>query len=426
MRRIFIMLAFLVGTVGNLSAQMVLFKGTFEEASKRAKEEKKNLFVDFYADWCGPCKAMATQIFILPEVGDYFNEHFICVQVDVEAKGNVEVSKKYDVKVLPTMVFISREGKELRRVQGVMQAEVLIKEAKIALGEELSFEQLYEQFKKKKKDLVIHQQLLLEAPLFISTQQGYDRQKWASRIESLFPDYLKNKKLENMVNEKDFNILNLYHSQVDKNDPIFDFVAENYDKFAVAVGKEATAGYLIGLNNGCIIRLCQNGDIAYKERLKRVDGDLKEVYSTFSFGSLSVLEAITLLADATYNLYRHNEDSFFENMDKYFSGKGESVELSDYTQALEDLFVVYEGKMSEKAYTKCVSWIGKALEKNEGTTPEVHVRLLIMLGQCYQNTGDREHAKQSFNQAFLASTQIENKMMMQQLQHMIQQSLQDL
>lgn len=93
MRRIFFVLAFLIGTLGNLSAQMVLFQGTFEEALKKAKEEKKELFVDFYADWCGPCKAMATQVFTLPEVGDYFNAHFICVQVNVEAKENVEVSK---------------------------------------------------------------------------------------------------------------------------------------------------------------------------------------------------------------------------------------------------------------------------------------------------------------------------------------------
>ena len=32
MRRIFFVLAFLIGTLGNLSAQMVLFQGTFEEA----------------------------------------------------------------------------------------------------------------------------------------------------------------------------------------------------------------------------------------------------------------------------------------------------------------------------------------------------------------------------------------------------------
>ena len=200
MKKVFYLLVFLVGTLGNLSAQMVLFKGTFEEAEEKAKEEKKDLFVDFYADWCGPCKAMASEVFTRPEVGEYFNAHFICLQVNVEAKENANLAKTYRVIALPTMVFI-RSGKELRRIEGVKAPEAFIKEAKIALGEELSFDQLYDKFKKDKKNFELQQQLLLDAPVFMSSLQGYDREKWASRIESLFPDYLKNKKLENMVNE---------------------------------------------------------------------------------------------------------------------------------------------------------------------------------------------------------------------------------
>lgn len=190
MKKVFYLLVFLVGTLGNLSAQMVLFEGTFEEAEEKAKEEKKDLFVDFYADWCGPCKAMASEVFTRPEVGEYFNAHFICLQVNVEAKENANLAKTYRVIALPTMVFI-RSGKELRRIEGVKAPEAFIKEAKIALGEELSFDQLYDKFKKDKKNFELQQQLLLDAPVFMSSLQGYDREKWASRIESLFPDYLK-------------------------------------------------------------------------------------------------------------------------------------------------------------------------------------------------------------------------------------------
>ena len=50
----------------------------------------------------------------------------------------------------------------------------------------------------------------------------------------------------------------------------------------------------------------------------------------------------------------------------------------------------------------------------------------MMMGDCLKNTGDNDKAKQSYNQAFLASAQIENKMEMQQLQQGIQQSLQGL
>lgn len=425
MRKLFYMLAFLFGTLGSLSAQIVMFQGSFDEALTRAKEDKKDLFVDFYADWCGPCKAMATRIFTLPEVGDYFNAHFVCVQVNVEAKENGEVVKKYGVTALPTMVFISREGKEMRRAQGAMEAAALLKEAKIARGEELSFTQLYEKFKKKKKDLDLQQQLLLDAPLFIPTQQGYEQQKWGTRIESLFPDYMKNKKLENMINEKDFRILTMYHPQASKEDPVFDFVAANYDKFLQVVKKEEVAGYLMSMNNSYIIELCKKGDMAYKDRLDRVNRDLKPVYSEISFGSLSVLDAITLLADATYYLYRHDEAKFFENMDKYFAGKGEEVEASDYGQALEDLSLAYNGQLSKVAYTKSITWITKALEKKD-MDAEMHTRFLIILAQCFQNTDNVEKAKQCLNQAFVVSAGIADQMQMQYMQEMIKHNLESL
>ena len=422
--KLFYTLAFLIGTLGNLSAQMVLFKGSFDEALKKAKEEKKDLFVDFYADWCGPCKAMESQVFTQPEVGEYFNTHFVCVQVNVEAKENSEVVKKYGVKVLPTMVFINREGKEMRRVRGTMVAAALVKEAKIATGEELSFEQLYEKFKKKKKDMELFQQVLLEGPLFVPTREGYERQKWATRIESLFPDYMKEKKLENMINEKDFQILTLYHPQTMREDPVFDFVAANFDKYAQTVGEKEVAGYLMSLNNGYIIQLCKQGNSAYKERLDRVDKDLKPAYADFSFGSLSVLNAITLLADATYYLYRHDEVKFFENMDKYYAGKGDQTDVEDYGQALEDLFTAYKGQLSKAAYTKAIDWITQALEKEMDV--ELRTRFLIMLGQCFQNTDNVEKAKQCFNQAYVTSAGITDQTEMIHIQKVIKKNLESL
>lgn len=424
MKKVFYLLVLLIGTLGNLSAQMVMFKGTFDEALQKAKEEKKDLFVDFYADWCGPCKVMEKEVFSQPEVGAYFNAHFICVQVNVDTKENREVTKMYKVEALPTMLMVSREGKELRRVKGVVPPATLIREAKVARGEELSFEQLYEKYKKKKKDTDIQQQLLLEAPAFIPTQQGYDQQKWGTRIESIFPNYLKSKKLEHMINEKDLTILTLYHPMTSKNDPIFDFVAANFDKYAKAVGREKVAPYLMMMNNAYIIQLCQKGDLAYKERLGRVNEDLKEVYSGFSFGELSTLDAVTLLADATYSLYKRDEAKFFENMDKYLVGKGDQVTFEDYAQPLEDLFIVYEGKLSQPAYSKCIVWIKSALGMD--IDAEARTRLLIMMGQCFSNTGNKSEAKVCYNQAFVASAEVEDKAAMKELQQVIQQSLQGL
>lgn len=420
MKRILLIVS-LVFTVLPLWAQIHFFQGTYEEALKKAKEEQKDLFVDFWAEWCAPCKMLAKEVFTDSLVGEYFNARFVCVQLNVEEAGNKEILKRFKPEALPTLAFVSGAGKELRRVAGFMPPQDLLQEAKIALGEELSFEQLYEKYKKNRKDFDTQQQLLFEAPAFLSKQEGYNREKWSVRIESLFPDYLKNKKLENMINDADFYILTLYHQQTSKNDPVFDFVVKHYDRFIQVADTAVVARYLIGLNNGYIIRLCKQGNLAYRDRIAAMDKELQKVYSGFSFGSLKVQEAVTLLADATYHLYKHDLPRFFENMDRYFAGKGDQVELSDYTNPLEELAIVYGANMPDLVYTRSIPWIAKALQIKEGQSPEIRTRLLIILGQCLQHTGDETKAKQSLNQAFIESSRIQDPAKMQQFQEMIRQ-----
>lgn len=88
-----------LGLLGTASAQITFFEGTFEDAMAKAKKEKKNLFVDFYADWCEPCKLMGEQVFVLPEVGEYFNKNFVCCQLNVESPENKALVQKYKISL---------------------------------------------------------------------------------------------------------------------------------------------------------------------------------------------------------------------------------------------------------------------------------------------------------------------------------------
>ena len=334
-----------LGLLGTVSAQITFFEGTFEDAMAKAKKEKKELFVDFYADWCQPCKLMASEVFTLPEVGEYFNKNFVSIQMNVEAPENKTIVQKYKVEVLPTLLFINGKGEVVRTINGVMEPGALLHEAKVVRGDALSFEKLYEKVKKEKKNLDLRQELLLQAPVFIGTQEGYNREKWVVRIESLFDEYVNSKKLENMANEEDFSLLVMFHAKKAKNDFIFDGLVANYEQYVEKVGKSEVDNYIITLFNGYIISLCREGKAEYKQELERLNGDLNAVYGSIPFGKLSAFEAINLLADGYYNLNRKNTDVFFEKMNQYFDGADTVLTVNNYTMPVEDLFTLYQGRL---------------------------------------------------------------------------------
>ena len=109
------------------------FHGTFEEAKALAKEQEKLLFVDAYAQWCGPCKRMARDVFTQEEVGAFYNATFINVKMDMENGEGPQFAQKYPVSAYPTLMYIDYDGKLVHKQKGAQQAEGLIQLGKMAL-----------------------------------------------------------------------------------------------------------------------------------------------------------------------------------------------------------------------------------------------------------------------------------------------------
>ena len=183
------------------------FKGDFNAALAEAKKQNKPLFVDFYAVWCVPCKQMAKNVFTLNEVGTYMNPRFISLQIDAEKPENVEIAKKYKVEAYPTVVFIAPDGKALSVNVGALNKQELLEAAKIAAGETVSFEDLYNQYKANNADLAIQQALLLKAPNFLGSLEGIEADKWVTRINKLYRSYLTTKKPTDLINNDDYRII---------------------------------------------------------------------------------------------------------------------------------------------------------------------------------------------------------------------------
>ncbi|MEL6918830.1 MAG: thioredoxin [Bacteroidota bacterium] len=78
------------------------------------------VLVDFYADWCGPCKTLSP---ILQQVKDELGDTIKIVKVDVDK--NPKLAKKYRVQGIPTMLLF-KKGIQVWRQSGILQKKDLI------------------------------------------------------------------------------------------------------------------------------------------------------------------------------------------------------------------------------------------------------------------------------------------------------------
>jgi thioredoxin-related protein len=104
-----------------------------------AKSLNKNILVDAFATWCGPCKEMDKTVYPLTEVGDVVDKQFIAIklQMDQTPKDNElvkgwyfdvnELKTKYGVEGFPCYLFFTADGELIYKDLGYKAAPAFIK-----------------------------------------------------------------------------------------------------------------------------------------------------------------------------------------------------------------------------------------------------------------------------------------------------------
>lgn len=129
-------LLFAIGAVCFLSLQVSasdpdrkveFFTGSLISAKEKARAEKKFYFLEFYADWCKPCKWMEDNTYSNGKLAEYIQDNYVAVKINIEDFDGHALKEKYNVEYLPTIIVFNDQGQMMAKHEKSLSASQLLK-----------------------------------------------------------------------------------------------------------------------------------------------------------------------------------------------------------------------------------------------------------------------------------------------------------
>lgn len=104
----------------------------FDEARALAQKENKLLLVDFFTTWCGPCKKLDAVTWPDAGVQRWLLENVVAIKIDAEK--DLRAQTMYEVNVYPSLIFMTPDGAELKRLAGFLPPEQFLGSARMVVA----------------------------------------------------------------------------------------------------------------------------------------------------------------------------------------------------------------------------------------------------------------------------------------------------
>ncbi len=130
---------FIFPALVNAGEIVFLENPVWNKVLEKAKKEKKIIFFDAYAVWCGPCKQMDAETYKDQAVADFYNANFINVKYDMEKGEGILLAQQFAVTAYPSLLFINSEGEMLHKGLGFQVAPQFLELGKTSLNPETQY-----------------------------------------------------------------------------------------------------------------------------------------------------------------------------------------------------------------------------------------------------------------------------------------------
>ncbi len=330
---IIISFAFLMGSNAFAQSGIQFGQETWKELLARADREDKLIFMDAYAEWCGPCKMMDRNIFSQKEIGDFFNARFINIRMDMEKGEGIGLSRDFGIMAYPTLLFIDEKGKIVHRAVGYHNADQLLELGEAALDPRRNISGISQQYEQGDRSPELLRSLAL------------------AKFEAMDGSYVQIAE-EYLATQEDWgteeNMEFIYRMTNDLDSKMADYFLEHQKDFEAGFGEQPVAGKVNELVQTSISRASAEADLKSVEQL---------------YARLYPDRAAEMAARLKMGFYAQRED--WSNFAKATNSFYKKFPAQDGDELNELAWIFYESVEGKKNLKTAVKWAKQSVKLGE-------------------------------------------------------------
>jgi len=357
----------------------------------KAKAENKYVFVDCYASWCGPCKAMDQRVYTNDTVGEAMNARFVSVKLQMDTSKKDDDAVKawyadahrlmttYKISAFPSFLFFSPDGKIVHRGMGLHKVADFVKLIAKAQDSAKQYYTLLAAYRGGVKDFAVMSSLANDAKKFNEPELA------SSIAADYLHDHLDKLSYAEMCNKKDLNFIAGFAKVLSSKDKVFRCLFEHGELADSAMQDKDFAKRFVNY----VVTKEEITPAITAAKAKNMEPDWNTIGKRIKhrFGQNHVEENIV---NAKVDWYKSQKD--WKNYTKYLVMQMDIRGIQNIPNGLMGIFVLNNGAWDIFQYSNnraelktALTWVDRALQmdtaKLSATMMDTKANLLYKLGQ---------------------------------------------